>query len=184
MTRKVEETDIVMQEVETVSQQYLPLSTACSSIYFTMESLKQVGGPRRAGGSPPPALGRSWPLTAPLRPLQIHFLYQYSLQFFLDIYHNVLYENPNLKGVTDHTQRLSIITKDLFQVQHGPAPLVWGCAWDGGRGCASRDGSVLMARCAPCLQVAFNRVARGMLHQDHITFAMLLARIKLKGTVG
>lgn len=34
------------------------------------------------------------------------------------------------------------------------------------------------------LQVAFNRVARGMLHQDHITFAMLLARIKLKGTVG
>lgn len=118
VTRKVEETDIVMQEVETVSQQYLPLSTACSSIYFTMESLKQV-----------------------------HFLYQYSLQFFLDIYHNVLYENPNLKGATDHTQRLSIITKDLFQV-------------------------------------AFNRVARGMLHQDHITFAMLLARIKLKGTVG
>lgn len=43
VTRKVEETDIVMQEVETVSQQYLPLSTACSSIYFTMESLKQVG---------------------------------------------------------------------------------------------------------------------------------------------
>lgn len=33
-------------------------------------------------------------------------------------------------------------------------------------------------------QVAFNRVARGMLHQDHITFAMLLARIKLKGTLG
>ncbi|ERE73865.1 cytoplasmic dynein 1 heavy chain 1-like protein [Cricetulus griseus] len=118
VTRKVEETDIVMQEVETVSQQYLPLSTACSSIYFTMESLKQV-----------------------------HFLYQYSLQFFLDIYHNVLYENPNLKGATDHTQRLSVITKDLFQV-------------------------------------AFNRVARGMLHQDHITFAMLLARIKLKGTLG
>lgn len=51
MTRKVEETDIVMQEVETVSQQYLPLSTACSSIYFTMESLKQVGGLRR--GFPP-----------------------------------------------------------------------------------------------------------------------------------
>lgn len=43
VTRKVEETDIVMQEVETVSQQYLPLSTACNSIYFTMESLKQVG---------------------------------------------------------------------------------------------------------------------------------------------
>ncbi|XP_063804701.1 cytoplasmic dynein 1 heavy chain 1 [Pseudophryne corroboree] len=118
VTRKVEETDIIMQEVETVSQQYLPLSTACSSIYFTMETLKQI-----------------------------HFLYQYSLQFFLDIYHTVLYENANLTGTTDHTQRLSVITKDLFQV-------------------------------------AFNRVARGMLHNDHITFAMLLARIKLKGTIG
>lgn len=42
VTRKVEETDIVMQEVETVSQQYLSLSSACSSIYFTMESLNQV----------------------------------------------------------------------------------------------------------------------------------------------
>ncbi|XP_069493861.1 cytoplasmic dynein 1 heavy chain 1 [Ambystoma mexicanum] len=118
VTRKVEETDIIMQEVENVSQQYLPLSTACSSIYFTMESLKQI-----------------------------HFLYQYSLQCFLDIYHTVLYENSNLKGITDHTQRLSLITKDLFQV-------------------------------------AFNRVARGMLHNDHITFAMLLARIQLKGTIG
>lgn len=42
VTRKVEETDIVMQEVEMVSQQYLSLSSACSSIYFTMESLNQV----------------------------------------------------------------------------------------------------------------------------------------------
>ncbi|KAG7251431.1 hypothetical protein CRUP_005405, partial [Coryphaenoides rupestris] len=75
---------------------------------------------------------------------EIHFLYQYSLHFFLDTYHTVLYENASLKDVTDHTQRLNLITKDLFQV-------------------------------------AFNRVARGMLHQDHITFAMLLARINLKG---
>ncbi len=42
VTRKVEETDIIMQEVETVSQQYLSLASACSSIYFTMESLNQV----------------------------------------------------------------------------------------------------------------------------------------------
>ncbi|XP_061071720.1 cytoplasmic dynein 1 heavy chain 1 isoform X1 [Conger conger] len=114
VTRKVEETDIVMQEVETVSQQYLSLSSACSSIYFTMEALNQI-----------------------------HFLYQYSLHFFLDIYHTVLYENTNLRSVSDHSQRLAVITKDLFQI-------------------------------------AFNRVARGMLHSDHITFAMLLARISLK----
>ncbi|KAL0969613.1 hypothetical protein UPYG_G00229830 [Umbra pygmaea] len=115
VTRKVEETDIVMAEVETVSQQYLSLSSACSSIYFTMEALNQM-----------------------------HFLYQYSLHFFLDIYHTVLYENANLRNVSDHTQRLNLITKDLFQG-------------------------------------AFNRVARGMCNQDHITFAMLLARINLKG---
>lgn len=77
MTRKVEETDIVMQEVETVSQQYLPLSTACSSIYFTMESLKQVGRPRRAGGSPrrpPPARGCSRPPPPPPDPLPVPVL--------------------------------------------------------------------------------------------------------------
>ena len=42
MQKKVEETDVVMAEVEHVSHQYLPLSTACSSIYFTLESLNQV----------------------------------------------------------------------------------------------------------------------------------------------
>lgn len=46
----------------------------------------------------------------------MHFLYQYSLHFFLDTYHTVLYENANLKNITDHSQRLAVITKDLFQV--------------------------------------------------------------------
>lgn len=46
----------------------------------------------------------------------MHFLYQYSLHFFLDTYHTVLYENPNLKSISDHTQRLAVLTKDLFQV--------------------------------------------------------------------
>ena len=40
--RKVEETDVVMAEVERVSQQYLPLSTSCSSLYFTLDTLNQV----------------------------------------------------------------------------------------------------------------------------------------------
>jgi dynein heavy chain 1 len=40
--RKVEETDVVMAEVETTSQQYLPLAQSCSSIYFTLEALNQV----------------------------------------------------------------------------------------------------------------------------------------------
>uniref|UniRef100_A0A1X7SRD7 Dynein heavy chain coiled coil stalk domain-containing protein n=1 Tax=Amphimedon queenslandica TaxID=400682 RepID=A0A1X7SRD7_AMPQE len=39
--RKMEETDTVMAEVDRVSQQYLPLSTSCSAMYFTLESLNQ-----------------------------------------------------------------------------------------------------------------------------------------------
>jgi len=34
------------------------------------------------------------------------------------------------------------------------------------------------------LQVTYNRVSRGMLHQDHVTFALLLCRIHLKQISG
>ncbi|XP_053612058.1 dynein heavy chain, cytoplasmic isoform X6 [Plodia interpunctella] len=112
--QKVEETDKVIAEIETVSQQYLPLSQACSSIYFTMESLNQV-----------------------------HFLYQYSLKMFLDIFSSVLV-CPLLNGVTDYTARLKTITEELFTA-------------------------------------VYERVARGMLHTDRLTFALLLCRIQLKG---
>ncbi|CAG4965564.1 unnamed protein product [Parnassius apollo] len=111
---KVEETDKVIAEIETVSQQYLPLSQACSSIYFTMDSLNQV-----------------------------HFLYQYSLKMFLDIFSSVLVCS-SLSGVTDYTARLNIITEELFTA-------------------------------------VYERVARGMLHTDRLTFALLLCRIQLKG---
>jgi len=33
---------MVMKEVETVSHQYVPLASACSAIYFTLESLSQL----------------------------------------------------------------------------------------------------------------------------------------------
>lgn len=113
---KVEETDKVIAEIDTVSQQYMPLSQACSSIYFTMDSLNQV-----------------------------HFLYQYSLKMFLDIFTTVLYKNSKLDGQSDHTVRLGIITKSLFAV-------------------------------------CYDRVARGMIYIDRLTFAILLSRIHLKGT--
>ncbi|XP_018494643.2 dynein heavy chain, cytoplasmic [Galendromus occidentalis] len=115
ISRKVEETDKVIAEVETVSQQYMPLATACSSIYFTLEGLNQA-----------------------------HFLYQYSLHFFLEMYNDVLTNNSHLQGMTDPTQRLGVISKDLFQI-------------------------------------VFNRVTRGMLHHDHLAFAILLCKIHLKG---
>lgn len=115
ISHKVEETDKVMAEVETVSQQYLPLSQACSSIYFTLEGLHQV-----------------------------HFLYQYALQFFLDMYNDVLTNNNHLTGITDYSSRLSIITSDLFQT-------------------------------------VYNRVTRGVLHEDRLIFALLLCKIYLRG---
>ncbi|THD25348.1 Dynein heavy chain 1 cytosolic [Fasciola hepatica] len=117
VAKKVEETDVIMSEVETVSQQYVALAHSCSNIYFTLESMNQV-----------------------------HFLYHYSLQFLLDVFSHVLSKNPHLKDVRDYAQRLKVITKDLFQV-------------------------------------TYNRVARGMLHNDQITFAVLLARIFIKGQV-
>ncbi|XP_065167911.1 dynein heavy chain, cytoplasmic isoform X2 [Atheta coriaria] len=113
--QKVEETDKVISEIETVSQQYLPLSQACSNTYFTMDSLNQV-----------------------------HFLYQYSLKMFLDMFSSVLLSNPRLEALSDHQARLKIITQDLFSV-------------------------------------CYERVARGMLHTDRLTLALLLCRIHLKG---
>ncbi|XP_054005626.1 dynein heavy chain, cytoplasmic isoform X1 [Hylaeus anthracinus] len=115
ISKKVEETDKVIAEIETVSQQYMPLSQACSNMYFTMDSLNQV-----------------------------HFLYQYSLQMFLDVFTSVLSQNPRLTNITDYTQRLSVIISDLFSA-------------------------------------CYERVGRGMLHTDRLTFALLLCRIHLKG---
>ncbi|CAB3376335.1 Hypothetical predicted protein [Cloeon dipterum] len=115
ISKKVEETDKVIGEIEAVSQQYMPLSQACSNMYFTMDSLNQI-----------------------------HFLYQYSLQFFLDIFSSVLLNNPKLQNVTDYGHRLATITGDLFNV-------------------------------------CYERVARGMLHNDRLTLAILLCRIHLRG---
>lgn len=58
-------------------------------------------------------------------PPQVYFLYQYSLRFFLDIFQVVLSGNPNLKGMVDHGKRLSIITRDLFQVCVERVYVVW-----------------------------------------------------------
>ena len=87
ITRKVEETDVVMREVEQVTAEYLPLAQACSSVFFVMEQLSLVN----------------------------HF-YQFSLRFFLEIFDYVLHHNPNLKNVTDHGIRRDILLKDLFLV--------------------------------------------------------------------
>ncbi|KAI0047641.1 dynein heavy chain protein 1 [Auriscalpium vulgare] len=87
ITRKVEETDVIMKEVEQVTAEYLPIAQACSAVFFILEQLNLVN----------------------------HF-YQFSLRFFLDVFDYVLHHNPNLHGVTDHGSRRDILLKDLFQV--------------------------------------------------------------------
>lgn len=116
VTRKVEETDAVMAEVEQVTSEYLPLAQACSSIFFVLDELHLL-----------------------------HHFYQFSLRFFLDIFDFVLLHNPSLAGVTDPRARLVILLEDLF------------------------------------LHV-FKRTSRALLHSDHLTLAMLLAQVKLRGT--
>ncbi|KAJ3554185.1 hypothetical protein NM688_g3240 [Phlebia brevispora] len=85
ITRKVEETDVVMKEVEEVTAEYMPLAQACSAVFFILEQLNLVN----------------------------HF-YQFSLRFFLDVFDYVLHHNPNLKNVTDHGRRRDILLNDLF----------------------------------------------------------------------
>ncbi|KAJ3019014.1 UNVERIFIED_CONTAM: hypothetical protein HDU68_010891 [Siphonaria sp. JEL0065] len=89
ITKKVEDTDVILQEVEEVTATYTPLAQSCSSIFFCLEQLSQL-----------------------------HHFYQFSLDFFNQIFSFVLHQNPALAGIVDYHQRLSIITRELFTVAH------------------------------------------------------------------
>jgi dynein heavy chain 1 len=83
---KVQETDSIMKNVEGVSKQYLPLAQRVSAIFFTLQQMANI-----------------------------HFLYQYSLQFILDIFTVVLEKNPKLQGKTDYAERIAIINDSMFK---------------------------------------------------------------------
>jgi len=117
ITRKVEETDTVMMEVESVTNMYAPLAQSCSAIYFSMEQLNQL-----------------------------HHFYQFSLDFFFEIFEYVLHSNPHLKNKSDSFERLNILYNDLFDV-------------------------------------SYERTSHALLHEDHITLAIILVQIKLRGGV-
>ena len=85
ISRKVAETDGVMTEVEKITQQYNSIARACSAVFAVLE--------------------------------QLHFLnhfYQFSLQYFTDIFDSVLHGNPNLREVKDYSTRGDIVLRDLF----------------------------------------------------------------------
>ena len=88
IAKEVEKSEDTMKEIEVVSNQYLPLSNMTSRIFFTLESINQIS-----------------------------FLYQYSLQHFMEYVFAVLHSNEALSKVpkSNPEARLQIITKELFQ---------------------------------------------------------------------
>jgi dynein heavy chain 1 len=77
--------DKIMEEIRVISELYKPISQASSHIYFTLEQMSQV-----------------------------HFLYQFSLNYFLEVFYAVLNNNSNLEGIKDEKERLAILVRDLY----------------------------------------------------------------------
>ncbi|KAH7328045.1 dynein heavy chain, N-terminal region 1-domain-containing protein [Stachybotrys elegans] len=82
---KMRNTEGVMAEVEEITQQYSVIARSCSAVFAVLEQLHYLN----------------------------HF-YQFSLQYFLDIFQSVLHGNKNLVNETNHNVRRDIIVKDLF----------------------------------------------------------------------
>ena len=85
ISKKVAETDGVMTEVETITQQYISIARACSAVFAVLEQLHHLN----------------------------HF-YQFSLQYFTDIFNAVLHNNSNLGKIKDNAERGELILRDLF----------------------------------------------------------------------
>ncbi|KAJ5945842.1 hypothetical protein N7454_002681 [Penicillium verhagenii] len=85
ISKKMSETEGVMSEVETITQQYSIIARACSAVFAVLEQLHHIN----------------------------HF-YQFSLQYFVDIFNSVLYQNKALAQEKDHSARVQMIIRDLF----------------------------------------------------------------------
>ncbi|KAJ5127831.1 hypothetical protein N7448_008610 [Penicillium atrosanguineum] len=85
ISKKMSETEGVMTEVENITHQYSTIARACSAVFAVLEQLHHIN----------------------------HF-YQFSLQYFVDIFNSVLYQNKRLAQEKDHSARVQIIIRDLF----------------------------------------------------------------------
>jgi dynein heavy chain 1 len=85
ISKKMEETEGVMAEVDSVTQKYSIIARSCSAVFAVLEQLHHIN----------------------------HF-YQFSLQYFVDIFNSVLYQNKRLAQEKDHSARVQIIIRDLF----------------------------------------------------------------------
>lgn len=85
ISTKMSSTEGVMAEVDEITNQYSVIARSCSAVFAVLEQLHYLN----------------------------HF-YQFSLQYFLDIFHSVLHENKRLSSETNHNVRRDIIIDDLF----------------------------------------------------------------------
>lgn len=85
ISRKMSETEGVMAEVENITLKYSIIARSCSAVFAVLEQLHHIN----------------------------HF-YQFSLQYFVDIFNAVLYQNKRLAQEKDHSSRVQIIIRDLF----------------------------------------------------------------------
>ncbi|KAI0132222.1 dynein heavy chain, N-terminal region 1-domain-containing protein [Xylariales sp. AK1849] len=85
ISTKMRNTEGVMAEVQEITLQYDIIARSCSAVFAVLEQLHYLN----------------------------HF-YQFSLRYFLDIFHSVLHGNKNLASETNHNIRRDIIIKDLF----------------------------------------------------------------------
>lgn len=85
ISAKMSNTEGVMAEVDQITLQYNIIARSCSAVFAVLEQLHYLN----------------------------HF-YQFSLQYFLDIFHSVLHDNINLAQETNHNVRRDVIVRDLF----------------------------------------------------------------------
>ena len=89
ISSKVDATDETMHEIQLVSDIYLPLSVITSRIYFTLEGMPEI-----------------------------HYLYQYSLESFMDSVYELIKDNQEINEIpkTDPDLRLNRISDAIFKV--------------------------------------------------------------------
>eukprot|EP00127_Corallochytrium_limacisporum_P003948 Clim_evm33s155 gene=Clim_evmTU33s155 len=83
---RMTESSVTMREIDRVSNGYTPLASVAANLYFALDRMAQV-----------------------------HYLYHFSLDAFLEVYDNVVVANSALDGVKGHDQRLRIMEKTLPQ---------------------------------------------------------------------
>lgn len=123
LNREVAKTGEILEEVKAVSATYTGLACAMAAVYFSLESLAEVS-----------------------------FLYQYSLQFFLDILDSVLAQAASASAALGNASSSEAVAKRRLRTLH-----------------------------VTFFREVSRRVLRGLRYEDKLMFLMRLAQIATRG---